>query len=144
MITFVEKYGYRVTATAIPHEKHQDELIKQFPGIHLVVEATIVDCIKKLSPLCEYNKNEHWELVELSNGGFYFKLKSKEPVELLNPDNYFSATVSADAASIIVSICAYAHLYREFKQSYLGQLYVRLLEFSRLHIEGTKILEAID
>lgn len=139
----VPHFGYSVEATVVSEQFRLNELPKRFPAIFLVFEQLIYEHAEKFFP--DYRKlNGYWEFVNLSNGGFYMRLRTSEPIRLWIRENYFSSTLSADAACIIVNLFVYARLGREFKATYLADHFIRLRRYASFHPECNRILEAIE
>lgn len=89
-----------------------------------------------------------WDFFELSNGGFYMAPLVPGPLRIEVHGNYYSGTVSADAAGIIATLFAVSQLAAEVPDSdECGPLidrYHHLLEFADSHAEGRAIFQAID
>ena len=89
-----------------------------------------------------------WDFFELSNGGFYMAPVVPGPLRIEVHGNYYSGSVSADAAGIIATLFAISQLAAQVTDpDECGPLidrYHHLLEFADSHAEGGAIFQAID
>ena len=60
----------------------------------------------------DYNGGQ-WDFFELSNGGFYMAPVMPGPLRIDVHGNYYSGTVSADAAGVIATLFALGQLAAE-------------------------------
>ena len=139
----IKKQGVPVSATVLPEHSHHNELSKRFPNVFLVVQDTALKFLKRFSQ-GHIEPTISWEYISLSNGGFYLRLKSENPIRLYIPETNYYSTLSADAASIIINLYTYASLKRELGYDFLSEHYNLLHRFAGFHIEGSDILEALN
>ena len=85
-----------------------------------------------------------WDFFELSNGGFYIALDSAQAVHLIWPDNYFDASMSADAAGIGVSLMVLSNLSFQKDSARFAEKFHLLRDFALEHDEASLIFRFID
>ena len=109
---------------------------------------TVENCLyAQFAKLCPTYTGGYWHFYDVSNGGCYLA-PSHERYALVHPDNFFDATVSSDAAGIIVSLFTFSHLSFLLENDPLGPRivdYFHLLrDFAGDHPEAGLIFRAID
>lgn len=93
--------------------------------------------------LCRDYKGGYWDFVDLSNGGFYLRLVSDEPLAMYVDGNGFDGAMSADAASIVACLFAINELLFDGADE-LTDAYYALRDYAVQHPERRSILHAID
>ena len=94
--------------------------------------------------LCaDYDPKGSWSAFELSNGGFFVVPMSQTQYVMESPNGY-SATVSAEAAGIVVSMFAINYVANETEGDYLSAAYHALRHFGAEHKEAQDILALTD
>lgn len=90
----------------------------------------------------------YWNFYTLSNGGFFCALATDEVQHLVIADNYFSETMSAEAAGIALTLFVLGRLLSalipDSEIVRFNDLHYRLREFVYYHPEKEAILRAID
>ncbi|WP_061800056.1 antirestriction protein [Serratia ficaria] len=137
-----------VTATVIPHNRRTAFLPRLFGAWHLAAQGHIFRTAENLSK--DYTGGS-WEFKELSNGGGYLVPKCAEEFHVSVSGNYFSGTLSADAAGIVFTLFtlnaliwhAYHNEYSLIQNMLITQQ-ERLKQFARDHKESGRIFAAID
>lgn len=131
-------------ATLVSEEDRLDFLPRHFGKHMLTVENYLY---AQLAKLCPTYTGGYWHFYELSNGGCYLA-PSRETYPLVYDDNFFEATVSGDAAGIIVSLFTFSHVSFLLEDDPLGPRvahYFHLLrDFAADHPEAGLIDRAID
>lgn len=135
---------HAILATEVQDENRLDFLPRHFGRHMLKVERSIYD---QCANLCPSYRGGYWHYYDLSNGGCYLA-PSCESYSLVHEGNYFDATVSGDAAGIIVSLFTFSHLSFILEEDPLGHRiadYFHLLrDFAGSHPEASLIYRAID
>ena len=116
----------KVTARVIPPEERGNILPTKFPNSFLHVEMGIFDWMARLCP--GYNGGL-WELVELSNGGFFMFLPSEEKVHLVNPMNGSEEHLTPEAAGVAVCLIAMSHLSFQRRDDDIANNYYFLRDY---------------
>ena len=109
-------------------------IYKEFGVYALQVERYIFNQFRALCP--EYDGGS-WDFYEVSNGGWFMAPRDKENYTLMCAGNWYTGTVSAEAAGIIACLYVYGNLQYADK-------YWDLREYAYQHPEAAKILAAID
>lgn len=86
----------------------------------------------------------YWYFYELSNGGYYMAPAIDSEMQIEVVGNWFSASMSADAAGIVATLFALGQLAAESESDRLIDCYYKLREFALDHAEAGLILGAID
>ncbi|CAD5366675.1 Antirestriction protein KlcA [Rubrivivax sp. A210] len=130
-----------IRCNIVPDDQRMDFLPRVFGARHMLAgEAAVFNWMAQLCP--EY-KGGFWDFVDLSNGGFYLRLKSDKHFTLRVDGNGFTGTLSADAASIVATLFAINGLL--FKGAHhLHDAFYALKDFAVSHPEGHSILWAMD
>lgn len=130
------------TAQKISIAHRLKALPKYFGVKHMMkAESAIFDALESMS--VDYNGG-YWEFYELSNGGFYMAPVSPKEFKVVCSGNYFSGTLSADAAGIVASLFAINGLVWTTQEGRFSDLYHALRDFASHHPEAGLILSAID
>lgn len=131
-----------VTAQKIKAAQRLRALPKYFGMQHMMkAESAIFDALESMS--VDYNGG-YWEFYELSNGGFYMAPVSPKEFKVVCGGNYFSGTLSADAAGIVASLFAINGLVWTTQEGRFSDLYHALRDFASHHPEAGLILSAIN
>jgi len=131
----------RITASLVP-ENQRLQFLPRHLGRHMLLgEATVYGFMRRL---CRNYDGGFWEFIELSNGGFYMRLRSALTMTIeVDMGNDYSGTMSADAASIVACLFTFSHLSCGGVGG-LSEAYLLLLDFAAEHEECAEILRAID
>ena len=133
-----------VVATLVPEEERLNFLPRHF-GQHLLTVEN--DIYSQFRNLCPTYTGGYWHFYDLSNGGCYLT-PSQASYSLIHAGNYFDATVSGDAAGIIVSLFTFSQLSFTFEEYPFGARIANyfhwLREFAAGHPESHLIFRAID
>ncbi|MEK6784644.1 MAG: antirestriction protein [Nitrospirota bacterium] len=133
-----------IVVTVVPEEDRLTFLPRHF-GKHML---TVENCLyTQFAMLCPTYTGGYWHFYDLSNGGCYLA-PSHERYPLVHGDNFFDATVSGDAAGIIVSLFTFSHVSFLLEDDPLGprvaQYFHLLRDFAADHPEASLIYRAID
>ena len=133
-----------IVATVVPEEDRLEFLPRHFGKHMLTVENYVY---AQFAKLCPTYIGGYWHFYDLSNGGCYLA-PHHERYALVHADSFFDATVSGDAAGIIVSLFTFSHLSFLLENDPLGPRiadYFHLLrDFAGDHPEAGLIFRAID
>ena len=133
-----------IVATVVPEEDRLTFLPRHFGTHMLTVEHALYS---QFANLCPTYTGGYWHFYDVSNGGCYLA-PSREHYALVHGDNFFEATVSGDAAGIIVSLFTFSHLSFRLEDDPLGprivQYFHLLRDFAAHHPEASLISRAID
>jgi hypothetical protein len=130
-----------ITARLITEDARLDALPRHFGSHMLRLEDAVFDFMRQFAT---GYVGGYWDMVELSNGGFYMRTGS-EPVHFSVPSNRFEGTMSADAAGITVCLFAYSHLSFQFSaEARLSRHFYLLRTYALQHPEASQIFAAID
>ena len=130
----------KVTATKIEGQKRLDMLPKYFNNF-MEAESWIFDTMGKF--FGGYS-GAYWEFYELSNSGFYMAPSIENELNIQNIGNYFSGSMSADAAGIVVCLMVYSNMSFHDESGSFTELFHNLREFALDHEEAAPIFRAID
>lgn len=143
-MTHLNNEQQAIVATLVPEEDRLDFLPRHFGKHMLTVENALYSQFAKL---CPSYTGGYWHFYDLSNGGCYLR-PSRKTYPLVHDGNFFDATVSGDAAGIIVSLFTFSHLSFLLQNDPLGPRianYFHLLrDFAADHPEAGLIDRAID
>lgn len=135
---------HSIIATLVQDKDRLAFLPRHFGTHMLTVERFIYS---QFANLCSSYRGGYWHYYDISNGGCYLA-PSDETYSLVHGGNYFDATVSGDAAGIIVSLFSFSHLSFILEEDPLGHRiadYFHLLrDFASTHPEAELIYRAID
>jgi hypothetical protein len=129
-----------IIAHEVPDSRRLAFLPRHFGRLMLAFEQSVYRFMSSLAP--EYSGG-YWRAFDLSNGGCYMATTG-EPV-LLCCENYFSDTVTADTAGIIVCLYALSNLcfaYRNVEN--FADHFHKLRGFAVQHKDRELIFAAID
>jgi hypothetical protein len=133
-----------IVATLVPEEDRLEFLPPHFGPHMLTVENALY---AQFANLCPTYTGGYWHFYDLSNGGCYLA-PSRETYPLVHADNFLEATVSGDAAGIIVSLFTFSHVSFLLENDPLGpgiaQYFHLLHDFAADHPEAGLIDRAID
>ena len=133
-----------IVATLVPEEDRLEFLPRHFGPHMLTVEHFLY---AQFANLCPTYTGGYWHFYDLSNGGCYLA-PSRETYPLVHADNFFEATVSGDAAGIIVSLFTFSHVSFRLEDDPFGpriaQYFHLLRDFAADHPEAGLIDRAID
>ena len=133
-----------IVATVVPEEDRLEFLPRHF-GTHMLTVENYV--YAQFAKLCPTYTGGYWHFYDLSNGGCYLA-PSRETYPILHADNFFDATVSGDAAGIIVSLFTFSRLFFHFEDyargPRLANYFHWLRDFAADHPEAGLIFRAID
>ncbi len=133
-----------IVATLVPDKDRLTFLPRHFGHHMLTVENALYALFAKL---CPTYTGGYWHFYDLSNGGCYLA-PSRETYPLVHADNFFEATVSGDAAGIIVSLFTFSHVSFSLEDVPFGpriaQYFHLLRDFAADHPEAGLIYCAID
>lgn len=131
-------------ATVVPGKDRLTFLPRHF-GTHMLTVENFL--YTQFAKLCPTYTGGYWHFYDLSNGGCYLA-PHHERYALVHADNFFDATVSGDAAGIIVSLFTFSHLSFLLEDDPHGPRiadYFHLLrDFAANHPEADPIFRAID
>ncbi|MFT3819803.1 MAG: antirestriction protein [Rubrivivax sp.] len=96
-----------------------------------------------MSALCPEYGGGFWDFVDLSNGGFYLRLRSAKSFAVQVEGNGFVGALSADAASIVATLFALNYLVWR-GDGHLDEAFMALRSYAGQHAEGPAIFAAID
>lgn len=151
-----------ITRKLLTHKQRQDVPVKLFGGLTFpfLVEPTIFNSAALLVPTY---RGGYWEMVQLSNEGFYMAPANPTPVNSQPADtdsyavtspNGYEGQLTPDALGICA--CLYAYSYLSFPRGQQGEgewtslqetcshQYHLLREYAMDHPEALKILAVID
>ena len=133
-----------IVATLVPEEERLDFLPRHFGTHMLTVEHALY---AQFADLCPTYRGGYWHFYELSNGGCYLAPR-RETYALVQSGHFFEATVSGDAAGIIVSLFTFSHVSFLLEDDPLGpqiaDSFHLLRDFAADHLEAGLISRAID
>jgi hypothetical protein len=133
-----------IVASLVPEEERLDFLPRHF-GTHMLTVENFL--YAQFTNLCPTYTGGYWHFYDLSNGGCYLA-PSREQYRLVQSGNFFEATVSGDAAGIIVSLFTLSHLSFALEDDPLGpriaDSFHLLRDFAADHPEAGLIARAID
>lgn len=116
-------------------------LPRHFGPRFLTGEAAVYVAMQRLCP--DYDGG-FWDFLDLTNGGFYMRLRVDDDLRIAVPDgNGFDGVLSADAAGIVATLFALNHLAWQGAPA-MVQAYDRLRAYAEQHPECGSILAAID
>ncbi|MEJ1961061.1 MAG: antirestriction protein [Gammaproteobacteria bacterium] len=104
------------------------------------IEGEIYGLMRRLSPTFQQGV---WRLYEVSNGSIYLA-PCIESVGIHVERTSFAATLSGDAAGVVVSLLGLREAYRTWGKEELCTALIRLRDFAQQHAERDAILAATD
>lgn len=131
-----------ITATVVPDHARMAFLPRVFGSRHYPAgESAVFDWMKAL---CPAYSGGFWDFVDLSNGGFYLRLRTdKAHFDVFVDGSGFEGRLSPDAASIVATMFAINQLLWGGADHLDGAFY-KLREYAMEHAEARQILGAID
>jgi hypothetical protein len=131
----------RITAHLIAEDARLDAFPRHF-GLHMLrLEDAVFDFMRQFA---KGYVGGYWDMLELSNGGFYMRTGSG-PVQFRVPSNGFESLMSADAAGITVCLFAYSHLSFQLPaKPCFSRHFYHLRAYALEHPEASVIFAAID
>lgn len=131
-----------MTSTAITAQPvESNSFLMEKIGKHCILwEASLFSWADKLCP--DYHGGQ-WDIISLSNSGFYYQPPLEDEVLLVSP-NGSSKTVSKDAAGITISLFAFNHLTYLTQDKLLNDLFYQLRSYAFEHDESSAIFAIID
>jgi len=143
-MTTLRNGQHSIIATLVQDKDRLAFLPRHFGKHMLAVERYLYS---QFANLCPSYRGGYWHYYDLSNGGCYLA-PSSEAYSLVHEGNFFDATVSGDAAGIIVSLFTFSHLSFILENDPLGpriaEYFHLLRDFAANHPEATLIYRAID
>jgi len=133
-----------ITRTPVPEDQRLETTARLFDiYFPMQIEPFIYGITDRIAH--GYNGG-YWDFFSLSNGGFYMA-PSTDKVFHVSCENYFQATLSADALGI--TSCLYAYSHFSFSDNYAfaelcAQQYYLLRSFALEHDEAVSIRGATD
>lgn len=96
-----------------------------------------------LAEICPDYHGGLWDFIDLSNGGFYLRLITDTPMDIVVDSNGYSGTLSPDAAGIVATLFALNDLLWR-GADHLHDAFYLLRDLAAEHPEARLILQAID
>jgi hypothetical protein len=150
-------YLEKITGSAIEEAKIVSELLtdekraafisQHFGDNKILFFRAVFTIMRSISPTYhDVAERWHWNIYQLSNGGFYMAPCFDSGFEIIIPyGNNWEGKVSADAAGIIVTMMALSHLsFEDIESIDFAEHYHQLRDFMCTHIEASDIFGAID
>jgi hypothetical protein len=129
-----------ITCSVVPGDERLKFLPRVFGRRYIQGETAVFTWMRRL---CRNYNGGFWDFVDLSNGGFYLRLVRDEPLAISVSTNDYAGAMSADAASIVVSLFAINELLFDGAHE-LDDAYYALRDYALQHAECREILKAID
>ena len=129
-----------ITCSVVPGAERLKFLPRVFGRRYIQGETAIFTWMRRL---CRNYNGGFWDFVDLSNGGFYLRLVRDEPLAICVSTSDYAGAMSADAASIVVSLFAINELLFDGAHE-LDDAYYALRDYALQHAECREILKAID
>lgn len=130
-----------VTATKLTGHSRMCAIPRYFSAYMGAVEPAIYSV---MGEWCENYTGAYWHFFKLSNGGFFMAPELKEPIELINAQNYASEKVSQEAAGIALCLVAYNRLVWKYRDPVFDSAFHKLREYALAHREMESIFRLID
>lgn len=131
------------TATIVPEHRRLDFLPTLFGRSAMIVgEFTVYNFMERLSPL-DYHGG-YWEFYEQDGKPLFLAPASRQRFRITGGITAFQGEVSAEAAGIIATLFAFAHLPFQHRSKLLPGVNDRLHAYVAGHPEISEILQAID
>ncbi|EEP5037198.1 antirestriction protein [Salmonella enterica] len=135
-----------VTASLVPEDSRMGFYPAAFGKARMMRGEALV--LGYMGKLCQEYKGAFWHFYTLSNGGYYMAPAIDAEMHLEVSGNWFSGSMSADAAGIVATLFALGHLAAEAQGTAEGDAlidrYHFLREYALDHSEAAAILGAID
>lgn len=139
----------KIIATLVQDDDRMDMLPKHFSPRHMMMAENMIYTF--MGRLCDTYSGGFWQFYELSNGGFFMAPSGETKLDLAWEGNYYSGTVSPEAAGIIACLFAYNNMIWKLHgagddagQETFARLEELLKEYVDTHPEGAAIFSAID
>jgi hypothetical protein len=129
-----------ITCAVVPGDERLKFLPRVFGRRYIQGETAVFTWMRRL---CRNYNGGFWDFVDLSNGGFYLRLVRDEPLAISVSTNDYAGAMSADAASIVVSLFAINELLFDGAHE-LDDAYYALRDYAMQHAECREIMKAID
>lgn len=131
-----------ITASVVPDHARMAFLPRVFGNrLYPAGEAAVFNWMKTL---CPAYSGGFWDFVDLSNGGFYLRLRTdKAHFDVRVDGSGFEGELSPDAASIVATMFAINELLWGGADHLDGAFY-KLRDYAMEHDEARQILGAID
>jgi hypothetical protein len=129
-----------ITCSVVPGDERLKFLPRVFGRCYIQGETAVFTWMRRL---CRNYNGGFWDFVDLSNGGFYLRLVRDEPLAISVSTNDYAGAMSADAASIVVSLFAINELLFDGAHE-LDDAYYALRDYAMQHAECREIMKAID
>ncbi len=132
----------QISASVVPDHARMAFLPRVFGARHHAIgESAVFNWMKSL---CPAYSGGFWDFVDLSNGGFYLRLRTDKPqLDLRVEGNGYEGELSPDAASIVATMFAVNELVWG-GADHLDEAFYKLREYAIQHPEASRILGAID
>lgn len=134
-----------IEATQVTDEKRLSTLPRYFGRYVSVFENEVY---AQMSRLCADYEGGYWTFYELSNDGFYMAVDRAEKMQIVNSNNLFEQSVSADTAGIIACLFALNNVVWQYEGNSdiykLYELFERLKDYAAQHEDSKIIFSAID
>lgn len=125
-------------ALIVPDEARQNFLPTLFGRSHLIVaENAVYAWMERLSPL-DY-RGGSWDFFEHQGKPLFLAPRSRTRFRITGYVTCFQGEVSAEAAGIIATMFAFAHLSFKFETIRLVEGYERLYAYSAAHPEASDL-----
>lgn len=138
------------SAALVPSEERPGTLESYFSEWGSELESMVFLFMERLA---SNYRGAYWHFYRISNGGFYMAPDVSEDLAIRVSGNYFTGTLSPDAAGIVTTLFALNHLATKLSNPNddddgaadpFIECYHRLRDFARHHAEQTLIFDAID
>ena len=131
-----------ITRTLCPVGK-RSRFLPRFVGRDCLCFERLVYSV--MGRACDAYTGGYWDFYQLSNGGFYMGLSGYDRLGIVWSDNFFSGQLSADAASIGVTLMVLGWVCCDPQQpSRIQDHFYLLRSFALQHEEAGSILGFID
>lgn len=141
----MEAIASNITRTLVA-DRDRMKILPRYAGrLGVMLEATIYQVLGELNK--EY-EGAHWNFYQLDNNAFYMAPTGlAEPLLVTCAGNWYSGTMSADAAGLTATLIAVNRMAwgtGGADRNRFVHLFYRLRDFAIDHDEGAQILHAID
>lgn len=133
-----------IIAKKVPERQRSNAMPKHIGRYYMNVEQAI---FMKLDEYSKSYSGGYFEFMELSNGGFYLSLSDDEEFHIVNPNNYYEGTLSADAYSLAACLMVYSDfslMLEGERQEHFSTLFHKTREYALTHPEASAIFAFID
>lgn len=131
-----------ITRKQYPESKRLDFLPVFVGKYDLAYESMVFDNLSEASN-GQYTGG-YWEFYTLSNGGFYMELRQTEALQMECIGNYYTGTMSAQAASIAVNLCVQNAFAWQVDAEKHSAHFHQLRDYASQHKEASAIFGFID